>query len=207
MVMLGPEHWLDAAWLQSRQQQLLALQTSSPSLFALGFFSLFVALSALAVPGCSVLALAAGLCFGWAAGTVLVVLASTLGATLSFLAARYFFRDAVQRRWGARLAPLQARMQRDGAMLLFSLRMAPVIPYPVLNPLMGLTGIGTGTFAWVSAVGMLAGSAAYVQAGTDLARWAQGGSLWSPALVAALLALSLLPWLGRWWWQRREALV
>ena len=200
--LMMPEQWPDAAWLQARRQQLAAAQAAQPLLFGLGFFGLFVMLSALALPGCSVLALGAGLCFGWAAGTVIVVLASTVGATLSFLAARYLFRDAVQRRWGERLAPLQARMSRDGALLLFSLRLAPVIPYPVLNPLMGLTNMRTRTFMAVSSVGMAAGSAAYVQAGTDLARWAQGGDLWSPALLAALAALALLPWLGRWWWRR-----
>ena len=201
---VAPERWPDAAWLQARQQQLAALQAAAPLLFGLGFFGLFVALSALALPGCSVLALAAGLCFGWVGGTAIVVLASTVGASLSFLVARHCLRDAVQRRWGQRLAALQTRMQRDGALVLFSLRLAPVVPYPMLNPLMGLTAMSTRTFAIVSGAGMLAGSAAYVQAGTDLARWAQGGRLWSPALLTALAALALLPWLGRWWWQRTE---
>ena len=193
---------IDIAWLQARQQQLLAAQAASPLLFIAAFFGLFTLLSALALPGCGVLALAAGMCFGMAAGTLMVVVASALGASTSFLIARHFLRDRVQRRWGARLEVLQDSMSRNGALTLFSLRLVPIVPYPLINPLMGLTSMRVGTFFVVSVAGMLAGSAAYVQAGTDLARWGAGGSFWSWPLMLMLCVVALLPWLVRWVWSR-----
>ena len=196
---------VDAAWLHQQQLVLMAWQQASPLPFALGYFVLFTALSALALPGCGLLALCAGLCFGWWSGTVLVLLASTCGATLSFLVARHIARDAVQRRFGARLAPLERALARDGVLMLLALRLAPVIPYFAVNPLLGLSSMRLRLFFFASALGMLPGSAAYVQAGTDLARFSQGGPMLSPALLAALLSLSLLPLAARWWWRRREA--
>lgn len=191
-------------WLHAQQQDLLGLAQAQPWSTGLGFFLLFTLMSALALPGCGLLALGAGLCFGWLAGTLLVLVASTVGATLSFLAARHFWRDAVHRRWGHRLHRVEEGLARDGAFYLFSLRLAPVIPYAVINPLMGLSSMPTRQFFGVSLAGMLAGSAAYVYAGTTLAQLRGWGDLFSPGLMAALLALALLPWLVRAAWRRRS---
>ena len=193
---------LNIAWLHTRQAELLALQASQPWAFTTGLFLLFTLLSALALPGCSVLALAAGLCLGWLPGTILVVVASTVGATISFLAARHWLRDAVRRRWGHRwgdsLVAIENGLARDGAYYLFSLRVAPIIPYALINPLMGLSSMPLRQFFGVSLLGMLAGSAAYVYAGTVLSEASSWGSLLTPRLMLALLALALLPWVFRW---------
>lgn len=194
----------DAGWLLGWQQQLAAWHEAAPQLFPLAFFAAFVLLSALALPGCSVLALAAGGCFGLVSGTLLVGVASTVGACASMLASRHWLRAPVLRRWGPRLTRIESAMAREGPLVLFTLRLVPVVPYPLLNPLMGLTRMPLASFALLSLAGMLPGTAAYVLAGTDLARWLNGGSLWSPTLVAAVGLLALLPWLGRWWWRRIE---
>ncbi len=193
-----------SAW-QARQQELLLWQQQQPWLFGLGFFALFTLLSALALPGCSVLALAAGACFGWVGGTLLVVLASTVGATLSFLAARHWLRASVQRRWGHRMAAIEAGLARDGGRYLFALRLAPVIPYALLNPLMGLSRMRTRTFFNASLLGMLGGSALYVHAGQQMARAGSLHGLWSPGVLGALALLALLPWAGRLWMRRISA--
>jgi uncharacterized membrane protein YdjX (TVP38/TMEM64 family) len=185
--------------LQAHQSELLSWQQSRPWLFGLAFFSLFTLLAALALPGCSVMSLAAGICFGWLGGTLLVVFASTAGATLSFLAARYLWRDAVQRRFGHRLAAVEARLARDGARFVFSLRVAPVIPYPLFNPLLGLSRLPATTFFIASLLGMLAGSAVYVYAGIEMAKVSSWGGLLNPPMLAALALLALLPWVGRLW--------
>lgn len=198
---------LDGAWLQARQTELQALHAARPWAFGAALFLLFTVLSALALPGCSVLALAAGLCMGWLAGTLLVVLASTVGATLSFLVARHLWRDRVRQRFGHRLAGIEAGMARDGAFYLFSLRVAPVIPYPLINPLMGLSAMPARQFFAVSLLGMLAGSAAYVYAGSALGQAQRWQELFGPGLWAAATGLALLPWATRWgWrtWQRRR---
>jgi uncharacterized membrane protein YdjX (TVP38/TMEM64 family) len=188
----------NSAWLHARQAELLALHAAQPWAFASGLFLLFTVLSALALPGCSVLALAAGLCLGWVPGTMLVVLASTVGATLSFLAARHWWRDAVRRRWGHRLEAIETGLARDGAYYLFSLRVAPVIPYALINPLMGLSAMPLRQFFVVSLLGMLAGSAAYVYAGTVLTEASSWQTLFTPGLMTALAVLALLPWVTRW---------
>jgi uncharacterized membrane protein YdjX (TVP38/TMEM64 family) len=194
----------DAGWLDRQHEAMVQAAASSPWRFGLAFFALFVALSALALPGCSVLAMSAGLCFGFVGGTLLVVLASTVGATLPFLAARRWAREHVRRRWGARLAGIEQALARDGALFLLALRMAPVIPFPVLNPLMGLSSMPALRYFWVSLLGMLGGSAVYVQAGIELQRASAGGDWASPALVALPLAL-LLPFVAARLWLRRRA--
>jgi uncharacterized membrane protein YdjX (TVP38/TMEM64 family) len=200
---------LGSHWLQSRQQELLAWHARDPWRFGLGLFCLFTVFCALALPGCSVLALTAGATLGLWTGTAVVVLASTVGATLSFLAARHLWRDAVHQRWGARLQPLQEGLARDGALYLFVLRMVPLIPFPLLNPLMGLSTMSTWQFAFTSLLGMLFGSAAFVYAGTALGGVQLGsaaGLTWaSTPLALGLTAALLLPlWVKRWW-QRRVA--
>ncbi len=201
--MIGPA-LPEPQWLQAHQQSLLTAVERRPWSSGLGFFLLFTVLSALALPGCGLLALGAGLCFGWLNGTLLVLVASTVGATLSFLAARHLWRDTVRRRWGHRLVVVETGLARDGAFYLFALRLAPVIPYAVINPLMGLSSMPTRRFFGVSLLGMLAGSAAYVYAGTTLAQATSWGDVLSPGLVAALVGLAVLPWLVRaaWRWRR-----
>lgn len=181
----------------SQRGRLLALAADSPWLVGAGLCGLMTLLSVLALPGCSVLALAAGLCFGTPLGTLLVVTSSTVGATLAFLAARHGARDAVRRRWGPRLAPVEAALARDGAMFLFSMRLVPVIPYPLINPLMGLTGIRLRPFIVASLLGMLAGSAVYAHAGSELGQALVPQDLFTPGVLASLALLAFLPWVGR----------
>ena len=192
----------DVNWLLARQSDLRVMQAESPWQFGSALFMLMTLLCALALPGCSVVALGAGLFYGFALGTVIVVVGSTVGATLSFLASRYLWRDAVRRRWGNRLAGIEAGLARDGAYCLFSLRVAPIIPFGLLNPLMGLSAMPTWQFFSVSLLGMFAGSAVYVYAGTTLAAAQQWHDLFSPGLMAALAGVALLPWLTRAVWKR-----
>jgi pyruvate/2-oxoglutarate dehydrogenase complex dihydrolipoamide dehydrogenase (E3) component/uncharacterized membrane protein YdjX (TVP38/TMEM64 family) len=144
-----------------------------------------------------VLTLAAGALFGVVWGTVLVSFASTLGATLAFLCARHVLRDWVEACLGERLKAINAGLERDGAFYLFSLRMIPVVPFFVVNLVMGLTRIRTRTYVWVSQAGMLLGTLAYVNAGTQLARIEDTRSLLSPELIGSFAFLGMVPWLAR----------
>jgi len=187
-------------WLLERQQELVAWQAASPWLFGGGFFVAFALLAALTLPGCSVLGLAAGLCFGAWVGTVVVSAASTAGAALSFLAARHALRERLMARHGEPLSRVQRLLARDGALVLLSLRLVPVVPFPLVNPLMGLTHMPLRQFAVWSFVGMLPGSALYAVAGRELSAWAAGGPPISAAAWALLPALALLPWIVRAAW-------
>jgi pyruvate/2-oxoglutarate dehydrogenase complex dihydrolipoamide dehydrogenase (E3) component/uncharacterized membrane protein YdjX (TVP38/TMEM64 family) len=157
------------------------------------FFVVYVAATALSLPGALILTLAGGALFGLVAGTVIVSFASSIGATLAFLASRYLLRDSVQARFGARLAEIDRGIEREGAFYLFTLRLVPLIPFFAINLLMGLTRMKTLTFYATSQLGMLAGTLAYVNAGTQIARIESLAGLLSPALVGSFVLLGVLP--------------
>lgn len=190
--------FVSLAELKVQQEAFEAFYRANPLAVLTAFVLVYVALTALSVPGALILTLAAGAIFGLTTGTLVVSFASSLGATLAFLASRYVLRDAVQARFGGRLQSINQGMARDGAFYLFSLRLVPVFPFFAVNLLMGLTPIRTWTFYWVSQTGMLLGTLVYVNAGTQLARIASPADAVSPELLAAFAALGLLPWLGKW---------
>ena len=207
---------LTASLLQHRDAVLHA-EARRPWIFLAGFLLLFTFLSAFAVPGCSVLGLVAGLCWGGAWGAVLMSAAATLGATVAFMASRHLARDPVQawvarQRWAHRWQQLDALVHHhpwQAALALLSLRLAPVVPYPMVNPLMGLGPMPWRTFAGVSFLGMLPGSAAYTWAGAVLSPSATrpwtDPSAWVGPLSLVLLVVAVLPWLGWHLWRRAAA--
>jgi pyruvate/2-oxoglutarate dehydrogenase complex dihydrolipoamide dehydrogenase (E3) component/uncharacterized membrane protein YdjX (TVP38/TMEM64 family) len=193
---LGQYLTLDA--LKAQQATIDGFYRANPLQVLAIFFLVYVVLTALSVPGAVILTLAAGAIFGVTTGTVVVSFASSIGATLAFLASRYLFHDAVQARFGTRLKPVNDGVARDGAFYLFSLRLVPVFPFFAVNLLMGLTPIRTWTYYWVSQAGMLLGTVVYVNAGTQLARIETLSDIASPGLLTSFAALGLLPWLGKW---------
>ena len=191
-------HYLTLSAIKAEQAYLARMYADNPLLVMGVFFAAYVMLTALSVPGATILTLAAGALFGLTRGTVLVSFASSLGATLAFLASRFVLRDAVQARFAQRLRPINEGISRDGAFYLFSLRLVPVFPFFVVNLVMGLTPIRSWTFYWVSQVGMLLTTIVYVNAGTELARIDSIAGIASPALLGSFAALALLPWVGKW---------
>ncbi|WP_303811239.1 FAD-dependent oxidoreductase [Sandarakinorhabdus limnophila] len=192
---LGQYLTLDA--LKARQGDIAALYAANPAVVIGGYFAAYVALTALSFPGAAIMTLAGGAIFGLGLGLLIVSFASTIGATLAFLTSRYLLRDWVQGKFGARLGAINAGIERDGAFYLFSLRLVPVFPFFVVNLLMGLTPIRTLTYFWVSQIGMLLGTAVYVNAGTQLAGISSLRDVASPGLLASFAALGLLPWIGK----------
>ncbi len=98
---LGQYLTLDS--IKARQSELAALLERRPLLLIGGFFLLYVAVTALSLPGAAVLTLAAGAIFGLLMGTVIASFASSIGASLAFLSSRYLLRDWVQARFGRRV--------------------------------------------------------------------------------------------------------
>ena len=191
----GPSPELDD--LRNMLARLQAWQAAHQGALAVLFFGAYVAVTALSLPLAVWMTLAAGALFGFWQGLVIVSFASTLGATLAFLAARYLLRDWVHGRMGRRADAIDAGMRRDGAFYLFSLRLIPIIPFFAVNLLMGLTPIRTLTFYLVSQAGMLAGTAVYVNAGTQLARLDSLSGIVSPPLLVSFALLGLFPWVAR----------
>jgi pyruvate/2-oxoglutarate dehydrogenase complex dihydrolipoamide dehydrogenase (E3) component/uncharacterized membrane protein YdjX (TVP38/TMEM64 family) len=171
------------------------------------FFAIYVAAAALSIPGAVILTLAAGAVFGLGWGLLLVSFASSLGALLAFLAARYLLRDTIQSRFGKALAPINEGVRKDGTLYLLTLRLVPVFPFWLINLMMGLTPMGASRFYLVSQVGMLAGTAVYVNAGTQLAAIQSPADILSPGLLGSFVLLGLFPLLakaGVAWFERRK---
>ncbi len=184
-------------FLQQSQARFAELRAQQPLALAAGYFLLYVAVTALSLPGATIVTLAGGAIFGLGWGLLLVSFASSIGATLAFLTARFLLRDSVQGRFGQRLAEVDKGIQKDGAFYLFTLRLIPVVPFFVINLLMGLTTMKAWTFYWVSQLGMLAGTAVYVNAGTQLGQLTSLQGIVSPGLLGSFVLLGLFPLIAR----------
>ncbi|QDU98401.1 TVP38/TMEM64 family protein [Lignipirellula cremea] len=184
--------------LAARETELRQFQASHPVLVYGIAFLIYVSVTGLSLPGAAGLTLLFSWYFGFPRSLVLISFASTTGATLAFLLSRYLFRDTLQRRFGDRLAAFNRSLEREGAFYLFSLRLIPVVPFFIINAVMGLTPMRPRTFWWVSQLGMLPGTAVYVYAGSSvpnlstLAERGVGGVL-SPQLLLAFVLLGVFP--------------
>ncbi|WP_295489254.1 TVP38/TMEM64 family protein [Sphingorhabdus sp. EL138] len=182
---------------KASQADIVAAKDANPVLYIAGFFILYVAVTGLSIPGAAIMTLIAGALFGVVVGTIIVSFASTLGATLAFLSARFVLREWVQGKFGERLRAIDQGLEKDGAFYLFTLRLIPVFPFFVINLLMGLTRIKTGTFFWVSQLGMLPATIVFVNAGTQISLIESTSGLLSPMLIASFVALALFPWVAK----------
>ena len=194
---LPVQQTLSLAYLKSRQAALDDYFHAHPLATGAAFFAAYVAVTGLSLPGAAVMTLAAGAIFGLLWGTIVVSFASTIGATLAFLVARFLLRDFVQGRFRERLRAINAGIERDGAFYLFTLRLVPAFPFFVINLVMGLTPMRTRTFYWVSQLGMIAGTVVYVNAGTQLARLDSLSGILSPGLIASFTLLGIFPLIAR----------
>ena len=190
---LDLQRFLSLAAVQGSLGSLREAYAEHGPLMVGGYFLCYVLMAALSLPGATVMGLAGGAVFGFWVGTAAVSFASTIGATLAFLMSRYLLRDAVQRRFGDRLAAVNEGVAREGAWYLFTLRLIPVFPFFVINLVMGLTPMPARTFYWVSQLGMLGGTMVYVNAGRELGRLDSLSGILSPSMLLAFALLGLFP--------------
>jgi len=186
-------HYLSFAYLKSKQEALAAAYERQPVAFGAGFIAVYVVSVALSIPGATLLTLAAGAIFGLVKGTIIASFASSIGATLALLLARYVLRDSVHAKLGHKLDDIDRGIEKEGALYLFTLRLLPIVPFVVINLLMGLTAMSARTFYWVSQVGMLAGTVVYVNAGTQLAKIESPSGILSGGLLASFVLLGVFP--------------
>jgi pyruvate/2-oxoglutarate dehydrogenase complex dihydrolipoamide dehydrogenase (E3) component/uncharacterized membrane protein YdjX (TVP38/TMEM64 family) len=193
----GGHEALTFANLKAQADAARAVYESHRLATAAGYFLLYVLVTGLSLPGAVPMTLAGGAIFGLAWGTVIVSFASSVGATLAFLASRFVLRDWVEERFGRHLRTVNEGIAREGAFYLFALRLIPAIPYFAINLVMGLTPMRAWTFYWVSQAGMLAGTVVYVNAGTQLAAIESPAGILSPGLLGAFVLLGVFPLLAR----------
>ena len=183
--------------LKSSQDAIAAYREANPLMSMALFFIAYVIVAAASLPGAALLTLAGGAIFGLFWGLVLVSFASSIGATLAFLMARFLFQDTVERKFKSRLVAIHKGIEKEGAFYLFSLRLVPIFPFFVINLVMGLTKLPTKTFYWVSQVAMLPGTIVYVNAGTQLSQIESLGGLLSPGLLISFAILGLFPLIAK----------
>lgn len=193
----GFHQYTNLEFLKTQQATITEYNASYPLYTALIFFITYVAVTGLSLPGAVIMTLTGGAIFGLLKGTLLVSFASTIGATLAFLASRYLFRKSLQQRFATRLQVINQGIEKDGAFYLFTLRLVPAFPFFIINIVMGLTPIKTLTFFLVSQIGMLAGTIVYVNAGTQLAQISTLKDIFSPELIISFTLLGVFPLISK----------
>jgi uncharacterized membrane protein YdjX (TVP38/TMEM64 family) len=189
--------FLSLAYVKSRQAWLVDIYTSHTVLTTGVYMLVYIAVTALSLPGAAVMTLAGGALFGLLTGTVVISFASTIGATLAFLVSRFLLRDWVQERFRKKLHTINQGIEKEGSFYLFTLRLVPVFPFFIINLVMGLTPIRTTRFYLVSQVGMLPGTLVYVNAGTQLAQIDSLKGILSPGMLLSFALLGIFPLLAR----------
>ncbi|MDW1979085.1 TVP38/TMEM64 family protein [Vibrio sp. Vb0304] len=181
------------------QQEALTTYIDQNFVFSAAiYFFTYIAITAFSIPGAAVVTLLGAALFGFWTSLLLVSFASTMGATLAFLSSRYLLRDWVQNKFGNKLNAINQGVEKDGAFYLFSLRLIPVFPLFLINLLMGLTPMSVGRFYLTSQIGMLPGTAVYLNAGTQLATIESLSGIVSPAVLASFALLGLFPIITKW---------
>ena len=184
-------------YFQAQRDVILAYKTENFWLSSLIYFLLYIIIAALSLPAAAILTIAGGAVFGLAWGLLMVSFASTIGATLAFLLSRTLLRDWVQTRFGRFLKPINEGIERDGAFYLFTLRLIPVFPFFLVNALMALTPISTLSFYMVSQLGMLFGTALYVNVGAELGMATSLPDIFNIGVIRAVVVLAIFPWLAK----------
>jgi len=193
----GGQRYFTFENLKAQQAAFDGWYRAHPWQTVLAYFAVYVAVTGLSLPGATLLTLAGGAVFGLLFGTVIVSFASSIGATLAFLASRFLLRDWVRGRFGERVKAIDEGLAKDGAFYLFTLRLLPVVPFFLINLSLGLSAMRVRTFYWVSQVGMLAGTLVYVNAGTQLAKLESPRGILSWQLLGAFLLLGIFPLLAK----------
>ncbi len=189
--------YLTLDFIQSQLSGIQDFKDENFALTALIYFLFYVSVAALSIPGAVWVTLLGGAIFGLLWGTIIVSFASSIGATLAFLASRLLLREWVQSKFGAYLAPINRGMEKDGNFYLFSIRMVPLFPYFMVNLLMGLTPIRIVSFYLVSQAGMLLITAVYVNAGSQLAQIDSLSGLVSGSVIFSIVLLGLFPLMAK----------
>ncbi|MBI5139468.1 dihydrolipoyl dehydrogenase [Candidatus Nomurabacteria bacterium] len=193
----GSEQYLTLETLKEKQGYLQNFYNNNPFQTIASFMMVYILTAALSLPGATLLTLSAGVLFGFWTGTVLVSFASTIGATLAFLSARFLFKETVQNKFRDKLEGINAGIKKDGAYFLFTLRLVPLFPFFLINLVMGLTPIRTLTYFLVSQIGMLPGTAVFVNAGTQLGEINSLKEILSFKLLLSFALVGLLPLISK----------
>ncbi|CAK8725725.1 MAG: TVP38/TMEM64 family protein [Candidatus Electrothrix sp. AX5] len=196
-IVFDGQQYLSLTFLKSSRQLLQSFYIEHHLFTITSYILIYILITALSLPGALIMSLGGGALFGLWLGFLLVSFASTIGATLAFLGARFLFKDAIQKRFGEKLTAINKGIEQDGAFYLFTLRLVPVFPFFIINLVMGLTPIRPAVFYLVSQIGMLPGTLVYVNAGTQLGKIESASGILSPGLLFSFALLGVFPLLAK----------
>lgn len=189
--------YLTLNYIKESQERFQTLYSEHRAAVIGAYMLIYILVTSLSLPGAAVMTLAGGALFGLVVGTIVVSFASTLGATLACVVARFVLRDWVQNKFRDKLRTVNEGIEKEGAFYLFTMRLIPVIPFWLINLVMGLTGMKLITFYWVSQIGMLPGTIVYVNAGKELAQIESLSGILSPTLIFSFALLGLFPLIAK----------
>lgn len=171
----------------------------SPIVTAGVFFVVFFIGTSFSLPVTGALTVASGIVFGAATGFSISLLASTLGGTVALYSARYIFHDLVNRRFPGQIDVVNKGIEKEGAFYLFGLRMIPIIPFGLLNLLIGLTSMRVPVFMLATLCGMIPVMLILAYAGSQLGEIEtfSMAAIFTPGLILALTLLGSFPFLAK----------
>ena len=184
-------------YIKAKQQNIFEYYKQNVFFVLVLFIFLYILVTALSLPVATFLTLLGGALFGFSTGLIIVSFASTIGATLAFLMARFLAQNYVQKNYKKQLSKINKKFKSEGSFYLFALRLVPVFPFFIINVVMGLMTIKTWTFYWVSQLGMLPGTIVYVYAGTQLAQLKTFSDITTPSMLIAFALLGLFPLIAK----------
>jgi uncharacterized membrane protein YdjX (TVP38/TMEM64 family) len=192
--LLGGDRWLSLEFIRDNRERLLAFTEAHYGLMLLGSAAVYILCTAFSIPGGAVLSLGIGMIFGRLVGTVLTVLASTAGATLLFLAARFIFADAARTRLSNYPGAMRLveGFRADAFRYLLFLRLVPLFPFWLVNLVPAFTAIETRTYVLATLVGVIPGSFVYVNLGQALGEIGSLKDLLSANVILGFTLLGLL---------------
>lgn len=189
----GTHEQLDLPHIQKNLDGIRSFHEKNPYTMIMIFMGAYIAITAMSIPGAIVLTLLSGAVFGVWKGTMLVSLASTIGATIAFLMSRYLFRETMLKRFKNQMVTINRKLKENGNHYLFTMRLIPVSPFVVINLMMGLTHVSTWNFIWITFVGMFPGNLVYVYAGRKIAQIKSPSEILTWPIILTLTLLGVLP--------------
>src|SRR4029453_9141989 len=196
----GGQRYLTLDAIKANRDALLRFTEAHFAAALVIAFFIYAGAVAFSLPGALVLSLAMGFVFGRWVGTLLVVAAATVGATIVFLAARYIFADAARKRLGALGEKINAGFTENALNYMLVLRVVPGFPFFLVNLAPAFTSIPLRTFVLATFIGIIPGTFVFVNLGETLGRIESLSGLvsWDTFGAFALLGVfALIPLLGK----------
>lgn len=194
----GLDQYLTFDALKENRAWLLDQVEQSPVFAALVYMGIYIAVVAFSLPGGAVMTITGGFLFGQWLGSVYVVFAATVGATILFIAAKTALGDLLRAKAGPFLQKMEAGFREDALSYLLVLRLIPLFPFFIVNLVPAFLGVSLRVFFIATFAGIIPGSFVYATVGAGLGSIFDAGGEFSargiltPEIITALVGLAVL---------------